>query len=225
MPWGGVPCHESWGPGREGVQRSRAGLEQYRWSSYGQYLGPAESRPAWLGVERVLGNVDLRDDPEGRKRYGEYLEGRVAQLRTAAGKRAFREQWAPIRHGWYVGGEDFGEALLEKLKDRVRDYDRRSYGGEAIRRHDEREAEALIRTGMRKLRLTEQDLQKLPKGHAQKCALADLAHSHTTVSHKWLAQRLCMGHPQNLSLYIKQSRMADTPPPLSSAKRRQARNT
>ena len=70
------------------------------------------------------------------------------------------------------------------------------------------------------LKATEEDLQELPKGHAQKCALADLAHSRTTVSHKWLAQGLCMGHPQNLSLYVRQSRMADAPPLLSPANRR-----
>jgi hypothetical protein len=35
--------------------------------------------------------------------------------------------------------------------------------------------------------------------------LAWLAHAHTMVSHKWLSDRLNMGHPQNLSAYIKKA--------------------
>ena len=59
---------------------------------------------------------------------------------------------------------------------------------------------------MRKLGLTDDDLRRLPKGDSRKCALAELAHSRTMVSHTWLAERLNMGHPQNLTRYIKLAR-------------------
>jgi putative transposase len=199
-------------PARAGLLKDPArGLEQYPWSSYPSYLGRPKARPPWLAVDRVLGNLALRDDGAGRRRYGEFMEGRVAELRTAAGKRAFREEWSAIRHGWYVGGAEFGELLIEKVKGVVGTHDRRSYGGEAVCRHDEQEAESLIRRGMRDLRLTDEDLTRLPKGHPHKKALANLAHSRTLVSHLWLSQRLHMGHPQNLSLYIKQARNAPKP--------------
>jgi hypothetical protein len=95
--------------------------------------------------------------------------------------------------------------LLEKVRDRVGPHDRRSYGGGAIRQHDEREAERFVQWGLRTLGLTEAALSSLPKGHAHKCALAHLVHSRTMASHKWLAARLHMGHPQNLTAYIKQA--------------------
>lgn len=44
------------------------------------------------------------------------------------------------------------------------------------------------------------------------------AHTRTLVSHAWLSQRLHMGHPQNLSLYIKQAR--DVPKPLLDSARK-----
>ncbi len=110
-----------------------------------------------------------------------------------------------------MGSPEFGDLLIEKVKGVVGAHDRRSYGGEAVRRHDEQEAEALIQRGMRDLGLTEEDLTHLPKGHPHKKALANLAHTRTLVSHAWLSQRLHMGHPQNLSLYIKQARAVQKP--------------
>lgn len=89
------------------------------------------------------------------------------------------------------------------MKERVAAHDRRSYGGAAIRKHDEGEAERLIRWGLKVLGLREEDLPRQPKGSAQKRALAHLAHMRTMVSHQWLTERLHMGHPQNLSSYIK----------------------
>ena len=126
-------------------------------------------------------------------------------------KRAYREGWKPVRHGWYVGDEAFGERVLARMRGTVGTHDRRSYGGEAVRRHDEREAERLIQDGMSQLGLTDVRLKELPKGHPYKRALAELAHSRTLVSHAWLSQRLNMGHPQNLSMHIRQARSAGKP--------------
>ncbi len=191
-------------PGRAGLLKApEKGLSQYPWSSYGQYLKTSKSRQAWLRVDRVLGNLELRDDAEGRRRYVQYMESRVMALRTAAGKRDCKLLWEPLRHGWYVGSDTFGETLLKNVKERVNAHDRRSYGGDAVHRHDEREAEEWIQEGLRALNLSEADLAALPKGHPHKCILAHLAHSRTLVSHKWLAERLHMGHPQNLTAYIK----------------------
>ncbi len=191
-------------PGRAGLLTDPGiGLIQYPWSSYGQYLKTSTSRPAWLRVDRVLGNLELRDDASGRRQYAQYMEARVSALHTAAGKREYKQLWDPLRHGWFVGSDTFGETLLEYVKDLVNAHDRCSYGGDAVRRHDEREAEAWIQAGLRALNLTEADLPTLPKGHPHKCILAQVAHSRTVVSHKWLAERLHMGHPQSLSAYIK----------------------
>ena len=193
-------------PARAGLLKDAdLGLRSYPWSSFVQYLQTGKVRPVWLSVERVLGNLSLRDDPRGRQQYAQYMEGRVRALRTAAGRRDSKRQWKALRSGWYVGSAEFRETLLAKVKERIAGHDRSSYGGGATRPHDESEAERLVQRGLRTLGLTDEALSRLPKGHAHKCALARVVHSRTMASHKWLAARLHMGHPQNLTAYIKQA--------------------
>lgn len=62
--------------------------------------------------------------------------------------------------------------MVEKVKERVHGRDRRSYGGEAIRCHDEREEEEWIRRGMRAMGVAEGDLEGLAKGHPSVVSLA-----------------------------------------------------
>jgi len=182
------------------------GLRQYEWSSLAQYLKPKRQRPAWLRVERVLGNVDLADSVSGRRGYQQYMEGRVRELRTKAGKKQFKEAWKPIRYGWYVGGEAFKEELVKKLVQAVKGKQRASYSGEAIRKHDEHQAERVVAAGMKLLGLAENAPGELPKGDERKCVLAWLAHSRTMASHKWIAERLGMGCPSNMTHYIAKVR-------------------
>ena len=96
---------------------------------------------------------------------------------------------------------------MQNMKERVGEHDRRSYGGGAVRAYDETEAERLVQRGLRALGLKEDELSHLPKGHADKCALACAVHARTMASHKWLTARLHMGHPQNLTAYIKHAPM------------------
>jgi len=193
-------------PARAGLLRDpKKGLKQYRWSSYPYYLVPAGQRPACLEVSRVLGNIGLDDTPRGRRDYADYMRGRVRDLRTKNGKKAFREEWKPVRYGWYAGSEEFKEKLLGKIADAVEGRQRASYGGDEIRAHDENEAERLIVAGMEVLDIAEDDLDRLPKGHDLKCLLAWLAHTRTMASHGWLAQRLRMGYSTSVSTYIRRA--------------------
>ena len=125
------------------------GLDEYGWSSYGNYLGSARGRPGWLDVNRVLGNLALKDDSKGRRRYVQYMEGRMRELRTREGKRMYNAECKPIRYGWYAGSEEFRQRLLVKVKKAVAGKDRLSYSGAAMREHDEKEAERLICAGMK----------------------------------------------------------------------------
>src|SRR6266853_744994 len=55
-------------------------LRQYAWSSWPEYLKGAVKRPAWLRVDRVLGELGelgiLKDDAAGRRRFAEAMEER-----------------------------------------------------------------------------------------------------------------------------------------------------
>jgi hypothetical protein len=154
-------------------------------------------------VRRVLGNLGLRDETAGRRAYGEYLQERVMQLKTKAGRKVFNDQWKGIRYGWFLGTDGFKDRLLQRVGQTVNGNQRASYGGEEIRRHDEHCAEALIGRGMKRLRIREEDLDRLAKGHEAKSALAWLAHTRTMASHQWLSDRLRMGNSTTVSTYIK----------------------
>ena len=199
-------------PARAGLLKKRErGLEQYEWSSYGQYVSGRRKRPVWLITDRVLGNLSLKDDTAGRRRYARHLEEQIGRWRTAAGKREFRALWSGIRHGWYVGDAAFEEKLLGIVAGVVEDNNRRSYGGDGVQRYDEHQAETLICKGLKRLRMSKAELLTLPKGDPRKCALAALAHSQTLASHRWLADYLQMGHSQNMTHYIQSGRTPSNP--------------
>ena len=102
-----------------------------------------------------------------------------------------------------MGSDAFRDQLIRRLGKVVEGKERASYSGEAIKRHDESQAEECVQSGMRILGLRDEDLGSLAKGHELKCLLAWLSHSQTMVSHPWISRRLQMGRPSNLSEYIK----------------------
>jgi len=186
----------------------RPDLRKYIWSSYPLYLAAGKLRPDWLEVGRVLGNIGLEDTAEGRRRYENYVNSRVSELRTQSGRRMYKEQWDKIRYGWCLGGDEFQEKMLERVGKRMEGRDRSSYSGEAADRHGEKEAEKRVRKGMKVLGVKEEDLLMLKKGSITKSALAWYIHSSALVSHKWITERLKMGSPSNLTLYIKKFKEA-----------------
>jgi len=181
-------------------------LKNYAWSSYVNYLKPKDERPDWLTVDRVLGNLELKDNDRGRSDYEAYLEDRAYEQGTREGKRALRAEWKPVRYGWCVGSEAFQEELLAKLHEAVEGKDRDSYSGAGIRAHDEVYAEGVIQRGMKLLNLGEEDLAALPRGHDYKCLLAWSVHRHSLVSNKWLANRLVMGSASNICRHVAKAK-------------------
>jgi hypothetical protein len=179
------------------VQNGR--LADYRWSSYPAYLRPAR-RPGWLTVKRVLSCFDCKDDPQGRRRYREHMGKRVVEIACSDRPWEVDERWARIRRGWCLGGEEFRDALLGRL---APGGCRESFSGDAMRLHDENEAERLVCAGLEYLQLSEEDLGSLRKGSDDKALLAWLVRRHTSVPNAWIAQRLRMGRADCLSRYPK----------------------
>ncbi len=50
---------------------------------------------------------------------------------------------------------------------------------------------------------------KWPKKDLRKCVLAWLVHTESMVSHKWIGQRLHLGHPSQISVHIARVRTSD----------------
>ena len=103
-----------------------------------------------------------------------------------------------LRRGWCFGSEEFREALLEKLKN-PESSARANHARAITKCHNEREAVRLLAIGLAQLGIHAEDLRDLPKGSAEKIALATLVKQRTSVTNAWLAERLNMAHPTRVS--------------------------
>jgi hypothetical protein len=162
-------------------------------------------RPEWLEVKRVLGNLGLKDDGRGRDAYGRYMQERLIELRTKKGRKLYAALWKGIRHGWCIGGESFEAEMLERVKTAVAGGQRESYSGLEMVKHDQDEAERLVRAGMKVLGVRNEELEGRRKGAMEKKLLAWLVKSRAMVSHRWVADRLKMGVAANVGKYAKEA--------------------
>lgn len=188
-------------------------LRKYAGSSYPFYLKTGKSRPGYLEVNRALGNIGLKDSKQGRKAYAEYMQQRVKDLRTKAGRNMYKKEWKRLRHDWRLGSEEFREKMLGYIGQKLEEYDRTNYSGTEKLEHDETRAERIVTAGLAKLGLKESDLSEMSKGDIRKRALSYVARKHTMVSNGWLSRRLLMGSASNMSSYIRsveESNDADT---------------
>jgi hypothetical protein len=172
------------------VPEGRNQLRHYWWSSYPLYL--AGRCPVWLSRSEVLGSLGLEEHQ--RRGYEAYLEGRVLEWRNPKRREELEEQWKALRRGWYLGQESFLERLEDWLDKAVAGRRRESHSGGARETHDERAAERLLNKSMKAFGLKQADLKVLPLGCPEKIVLAWWLRKHTTVSLRWVADRLVMGH-------------------------------
>ncbi len=180
-------------PARAGlIEVGRERLKKYRWSSYPWYLHRAGQGPEWLCRERVMGSLGL--GPLDGKGYEAYIESRVLELGSKSGRRELEEQWQALRRGWFVGARDFAHTLQEHMEQAVQGRRRESHSGAAKCEHDQAAAEKQLAEAMKILGLSQEDLNKLPKGSPEKVVLAWWLRERTTVSLRWAGERLRMGH-------------------------------
>ncbi len=177
----------------------RAGLisakevAEYPWSSAALYA--ASNRPAWMCVERVLGELGLEDDRSGRRRYREHLEALGAEERVDKQKHA--ADYAGLRRGWAFGASDFRERLLERLTPGKSK--RRSHSGGAAEAHDEDAARRLIAAELKQLNISLDTLRKLRWTAPEKRRVARVAREQTTVTNAWIASYLGGGSEASVS--------------------------
>jgi putative transposase len=170
-------------PARAKLLKQEQKLAAYRWSSYLAYLKPPRQRPEWLRTNRVLGEHGIpRDSTAGRKEFGRRME-----LRRWEGD---PEQWKAVQRGWCLGDKTFKQELLGQMKALMREH---NYGEERAATEKE-QAEAIVAQGMKRLGWKEADLVTARKGHPAKVKLARQLRQETTVTIKWIAARLQMGH-------------------------------
>src|SRR5262245_33318458 len=140
------------------------------------------------------------------KGYEAYMEGRVLELATQAGRKELEKEWKELRRGWYVGGERFLEELGSYLGPVLKGRRRESFSGAAKARHDATAAEAALIRGLKVLGLSKEECTKLPKEAAEKVALAWWVRQHTTVPLRWVGERLGMGHYSRVAQAVSRMR-------------------
>lgn len=187
---------------RRGYDFRSAKLRDYLWSSYPAYIRNV-AQPEWLATDRVLGCLGLANTVAGRRKFRDYMGGRVAEVRHSAKPWLADESWLNIRRGWLLGSDGFRQELLERLGTALAKGKRDSFSGEEVQTHDQSRAEDLIVAGMAKLGLTEVDLSFMIKNSPEKYALAWLARRNTAVGNEWIKARLHMGKATNFAAFLK----------------------
>ena len=169
-------------PVRANLLQPEQPLQEYRWSSYPEYLKRAGARVSWLRVDRVLGELGIRrDDPTGRKRFAQAMEERRGKDQPG--------EWKAVRRGWFLGGSPLREQVLAMMECGMGAH----HGGEEKRETDEQKAQRLVLEELEKRSWTEQDLKKRRKTDAHKVKMAARLRSQTVMTLDWIAQRLQMG--------------------------------
>ncbi len=187
-------------PARAGLAGGKHGnLASYQWSSLSYYA--TGKHPQWLVTERVLQAFELSRDGRGRRAYLAWLESKADE-----GGLVSEKAQAALERGWYLGDDTFKDKLLD-LKDAfigMKMNRERAISVDALREHGERDAERLIMRFADRLGIPDDSvaLEKLPKGDLGKAQMALLLARRTTVSRKWMAKRLAMGHPGSVSRQI-----------------------
>ena len=176
----------------KGYDFARGRLADCRWSSYPAYVGMSP-RPGWLCAGRVLDGLGMADTAAGRRKYAEYMAGRVEEVRHSDQPWQADENWQKIRRGWHFGGEGFRREMLGRVAGALAKGKRASFGGEETREHGEACAEAWILKGMDALGLSAADLARLKMNCPEKYALAWLARRSACVRPAWIKERLKMG--------------------------------
>ena len=169
-------------PVRAKLVAAEAAVRSYRWSSFPGYLQTPKQRPAWLRVDRVLGESGIRkDSAAGRREFERLMERRRGE--------ETEPEFARIRRGWCFGDGEFQKELLERVGAKAG----ANHYGEELRESAEAKGERLVTKELKRLGWKSADLAKKRKGDPAKVALAARLREETTVTVAWLADRLQMG--------------------------------
>jgi hypothetical protein len=158
-------------PARARLLKSGQPLEEFPWSSYGDYLRPARQRPVWLRVDRLLGGKGIpRDSVAGRREFARLTEQRR--------RGDLAQEFKPVERGWCLGGEEFREELLAAAAGSLK---ATHYGSER-REAQTSKALGLLREEMGRWGWNAEALRLATKGDVRKVRLAARIRRETTMT-------------------------------------------
>ena len=166
-------------PAKAKLIESEQLLKIYPWSSWPWYLSPPSSRPAWLRVDRVMGEHAISRDTSRARRE---LEKRLEHRRK-------RADFPQAETGWFWGGPEFRRSLLRKISQQA---GAEHYGPE-ISESAADKANRIACACLHRMRLSEEQLALMPKSEPRKVEIALQLKAETEMSSAWITRRLAMG--------------------------------
>ncbi len=179
-------------PVRAGIL-SVTDLRHHMPSSYAQCW--REQMPSRLVRTGFLGPLHLPNNLEGMKAYEKWLETR--EEGNPEKQAQLREEFEGC---WIMGSEEFRRNVQTHFDgvDPALDW-----GGLQLHELRERQWEEVFQRELRIHKMEEKDLSFFPKLAPCKIDLSRRLREQTTASNRWIAERLQMGHPSNVSRYLR----------------------
>jgi hypothetical protein len=147
-------------------------------------------RPAWLRVDRLLGEWGIPlDSPAGREQFA----GRMETRRRAEGTGEFEPK------GWCLGSEEFRQELLAQVSQLASS----RHAGEEIRESALAKAQQITEAELETLHWSMKDLQRRRKSDPQKVRIAARLRRETTMTLEWIAAHLFMGEPAHVASLLQ----------------------
>jgi len=188
-------------PVRARLLRAEQRLLEYPWSSFGWYLAAPPHRPAWLRVDRLLGEHGIKQDSAaGRQEFERRMEARRAV-------ESDENEWQRIRRGWCLGPAEFKASLLERMEGRLGEH----HAGEFKRESAESKAERIIQEELKRLKWQQKELRQRAKSDSAKLAIAARLRRETTLTLPWIAARLHAGTWKSLNAKLHRWRKINEP--------------
>jgi REP element-mobilizing transposase RayT len=177
-------------PVRANLLTAEQSLRDFRWSSYSEYLKEPAQRVGWVRVEMGI----PKDSAAGREQFRQCMEERRAQESGA--------DWKAVREGWCLGAESFRQELLAQVGGRMGEH---HYGAE------QPVGLSQLFAKMRHSRPSNHSRQKSKraKSNFRELAVATRLRRETTVTLKWITQRLAMGAWTHLNRRLYEQRRAE----------------
>ena len=176
-------------PARAGLVGRAEALENWRWSSYPQYLRKPQLRSGWLRTDRLMGEHGIRcDNIRGRRELAARMK---AQRRTGENLAALTE----LRRGWRFGAEDFLDRLLSRTKVRAKP----GHGRMAYEENEEGIARQIVREELEKAKCSAAELSRRRKGDVVKVRIARRLRCETALTLRRIAELLHMGAPTHVA--------------------------
>jgi hypothetical protein len=105
---------------------------------------------------------------------------------------------APVRRGWCLGSEAFRKEMLERMEEQLGEH----HAGELKRESAEARAERIIAEELQRHGWRETEWLARRKSDPAKLALAARLRRETTLTMRWIAQRLRMGTRKSAAMKL-----------------------